>query len=107
MPVVKIYDKLVKFMSCTPSLRSKEVDYLCFFVETIMDDIMEHLRQYKRAGQLCEDECEDGSWAELSPTAKARQIERAFFEKEPSDNPWRAVCLSQPARLGTRSLYHN
>ena len=93
-------------MSCVTSLRSKEVDYLCFFVETIMDDIMEHLRQYKRAGQLCEDECEDGSWAELSPTAKARQIERAFFEKEPSDNPWRAVCLSQPVRLGKFSLLY-
>lgn len=65
-----------------------------------MDDIMEHLRQYKKAGQLCEDSCEDGSWAGMSPSTKAKQIERVFFEKEPSDDPWRAVCLSQPARLG-------
>ena len=87
------------------SHRSKEVDYLCFFVETIMDDIMEHLRQYKRAGQVCEDECEDGSWAELTPTAKAKQIERAFFDKEPATNPWKAICLSQPARLGEQRDY--
>ena len=80
--------------------RSKEVDYLCFFVETIMDDIMEHLRQYKRAGQVCEDECEDGSWADLTPMAKARKIEKAFFDKEPANNPWKAICCSQPARLG-------
>ena len=80
--------------------RSKEVDYLCFFVETIMDDFLEHLRQYKRARHLCEDECEDGSWAEMTPSTKAKQIERAFFDKEPATNPWKAVCLSQPARLG-------
>ena len=66
-----------------------------------MDDIMEHLRQYKKAGQLCEDECEDGSWAMSSPSVKARQIEKMFFEREPADDPWRAVCLSQQARLGT------
>ena len=80
--------------------RSKEVDYLCFFVETIMDDFLEHLRQYKRVRHLCEDECEDGSWAEMTPSTKAKQIERAFFDKEPATNPWKAVCLSQPARLG-------
>lgn len=81
---------------------------MCFFVETIMDDFMEHLRQYKRARQLCEDECEDGSWAEMSESAKAKQTERTFFEKEPPDNPWKAVVWSQPARLGKRwtiSLY--
>ena len=65
-----------------------------------MDDFMEHLRQFKKAGQQCEDSCEDGSWADILPSAKAKRTEREFFEKEPSDDPWRAVCLSQPARLG-------
>jgi hypothetical protein len=81
------------------------VDYLCFFVETIMDDFLEHLRQYKRAEHVCEDECEDGSWAEMTPSAKAKQIESAFFDKEPATNPWKAVCLSQPARLGQWNYY--
>lgn len=67
------------------------MDYLSYFVETIMDDFMEHLRLYKKARQTADPSSSDND---------IKKIERAFFDAESKDDPWKAVCCSSEARLG-------
>ena len=82
-----------------PSFRCREVDYLSFFVETIMDDFMEHLKCYKTACfKVCSNE--GGGQEKLMTKTKMKMIEEAFFEDEDHENPWKAVCCSQQARQG-------
>lgn len=62
-----------------------------------MEDFMEHLKCYKAAVHSSE---EEGQGQEkLISTSKVRMIEEAFFDEEDSENPWRAVCCDQQARL--------
>lgn len=77
--------------------RCGQVDYLSFFIETIMEDFMEHLKCYKTAHSKVLSTDGEGQEKLLS-NAKIRKIEEAFFEEL---DGWKAVCCSQQARLGT------
>ena len=77
--------------------RCSQVDYLSFFIETIMDDFMEHLKCYKAA--TLKMHASEGE-TQLMSNSKLKLIEEAFFEAEDKDDPWRAVCCDQQDRLG-------
>lgn len=72
------------------------MDYLTFFVETIMEDFMDHLKRYKTAcSKVYSNEVEG-----LNSKGKIRMIDDAYFEDEDSENPWKEVCCSEQHRLG-------
>ena len=80
-----------------PLYRCEQVDYLTFFIETIMEDFMEHLKCYKAAHfKVCSNEGE----GQLITQAKGTLIEEAYFDEEDSNGPWRAVCCSQQSKQG-------
>ncbi len=75
----------------------KQVDYLSFFAETIMDDFMDHLRCYKTAYIKVQ---EQEGQEKLMNTSKLRMIENFYFDEESKDDPWRVVCCTPEGRLG-------
>ena len=75
------------------------MDFLSYFVETIMEDFMGHLKWYKGACSKVMNNGEGGQ-EKLMTASRISMIEDAFFEEEDSDNPWKAVCCSPEARLG-------
>lgn len=79
--------------------RCAQVDFLSFFIETIMDDFMDHLKTYKAAALKVQSNEGEGQ-GQLMSYAKLKMIEEAFFEGEDAGNPWRAVCCNQQAKLG-------
>lgn len=77
------------------------MDYLTFFIETIMEDFMEHLKCYKAAhSKVYSSEGEGQGQEKLITRAKATLIEEAYFDEEDSNGPWRAVCCSQQSKQG-------
>lgn len=72
------------------------MDYLSFFVETITEDFMEHLKCYKAASLKVQTGEAEG---QLMSSAKRTLIEEAYFEGQDSKNPWKAVCCNQQAKL--------
>jgi hypothetical protein len=79
--------------------RCRQVDYLSFFIETIMEDFMEHLKCYKTAQSKVFSSEGEGQ-ERLVTTIKVRKIEDAYFDGEDEENPWKDICRSQQARNG-------
>ena len=76
------------------------MDYLTYFVETIMEDFMEHFKRYKYACSKVQLNEGEASGNKMTHSSRQRMIEQAFFESDSSDNPWEAVCLLPEARMG-------
>lgn len=77
------------------------MDYLSYFVETITEDFMEHLKSYKNACakvQLNDKES-------LINSFKLKKIEEAYFEEGSCKNPWKVVCSSPDAKLGRYTVF--
>ncbi|XP_064402684.1 sorting nexin-13-like [Halichondria panicea] len=73
----------------------REVDYLAFFIETLMNDFMDHLRAYKVA-------CGTASVGVVTGQSAAiwnEAVETEFFKCESGEDPWRAVCCDREARI--------
>ena len=84
--------------------RSKDVDYLAFFIETLMDDFMDHLKEYKQAVSVA---APMGVATCGSQVVLNEKIEGEFFRGESKDDPWRAVCCSREAKIGTCVCNHH
>ena len=82
----------------------REVDYLAFFIETLINDFMDHLRAYKVA-------CGTASVGVVTGQSAAiwnEAVETEFFKCESGEDPWRAVWCDREARIGISivQLYH-
>ena len=75
---------------------SKEVDYLAFFIDTLMNDFMDHLRAYKVACGAASVGVVTGQSAAIRNEA----VETEFFKCESSEDPWKAVCCDRNSRIG-------
>ncbi|XP_064402678.1 uncharacterized protein LOC135348405 isoform X3 [Halichondria panicea] len=73
----------------------REVDYLAFFIETLINDFMDHLRAYKVA-------CGTASVGVVTGQSAAiwnEAVETEFFKCESGEDPWRAVWCDREARI--------
>ncbi len=75
----------------------REVNYLAFFIETLMYDFMDHMRAYKVACGTASVGVVTGQNAAIWNEA----VETEFFKCESVEDPWRAVCCDREARIGT------
>ena len=75
---------------------SKEVDYLAFFIDTLMNDFMDHLKVYKVAYGI---ESVGGA-SGRSASERNKAVAKEFFKNENGEDPWRAVCCDREARIG-------